>query len=247
MKINVGLIGRGKWGRIIKKKLTLLSNLKFVIGKNFNFVNEIKKKEVKWVFVATPNKTHFKIVKKCLQAGVNVFCEKPLSESVSETKYLINLAKRKKVKLFISDLYDFYSNKMKQNKKNIFVYRSKLVKKSDNEFFYRFMYHDISILYKTLKKYKSFKSFLEKNNKNKIFFIKIEFKNKQMVKFSYNLKSTKKIHFINGSKISSRKDVLRDMINKVLKNDIDFKKNNNKALFIINFLNKIQKKLNYVY
>ncbi len=32
-----------------------------------------------------------------------------------------------------------------------------------------------------------------------------------------------------------------------MKTNVDLKKNNNKALFIINFLDKIQKKLNYVY
>ena len=34
MKLNVGLIGKGNWGKIIEKKLNTLSNLKFVCGKN---------------------------------------------------------------------------------------------------------------------------------------------------------------------------------------------------------------------
>ena len=33
MKINVGLIGKGKWGQKIKKKLNRLTNLKFISGK----------------------------------------------------------------------------------------------------------------------------------------------------------------------------------------------------------------------
>ena len=33
MKFNVGLIGKGKWGSLLKSKLTDISNLKFVLGK----------------------------------------------------------------------------------------------------------------------------------------------------------------------------------------------------------------------
>ena len=33
MKISVGLIGRGKWGSLLKSKLIDISNLKFVLGK----------------------------------------------------------------------------------------------------------------------------------------------------------------------------------------------------------------------
>ena len=42
MKKNVGLIGKGKWGSLIKSKLSKLAHLKFVLGKNKNFVNFIK-------------------------------------------------------------------------------------------------------------------------------------------------------------------------------------------------------------
>ena len=37
MKINVGLIGRGKWGLKLKSKLIKNSNLKFVCGKKTNY------------------------------------------------------------------------------------------------------------------------------------------------------------------------------------------------------------------
>ena len=96
MKINVGLIGKGKWGQKIKKKLNKLANLKFIYGRKNNYTKIIKKEKIQWAFIATPNSTHYKIVKECIQNGVNVYCEKPLSESVDETKKLIDLAKKKK-------------------------------------------------------------------------------------------------------------------------------------------------------
>ena len=45
--------------------------------------------------------------------------------------------------------------------------------------------------------------------------------------------------------INSNKDVLEEMIKKVLKKNIDFKDNNIKALFIIKLIKKIKQKLNY--
>lgn len=247
MKINVGLIGKGKWGQKIKKKLNKLTNLKFICGKKTNYSNLLKKNKIQWVFVATPNHTHFKIVKECIKNGVNVFCEKPLSESSIEAKKLINFSRKKKVKLFVSDLYDFYSYKLKRINNENLIYRSKIVRKSDREFFFRFMYHDISILYKYLKTYKFMNCSFSKKNKKNVFKITITLKNNKILIFFYNLRSNKKRHYINDLDIKSKKDVLEEMIKKVLKNNVDFKNNNNKALFIIKFIEKIKKKLNYVY
>ena len=166
MKANVGLIGRGKWGSKLKSKLIKNSNLKFVCGKNSNYSKLIKKNNIKWVFIATPNKTHYQIVKKCLNLKVNVFCEKPLTESFLDSKYLFNLAYKNKVKLYVSDVYSFHNKKVNKLRSNNIVYRSKKVPGKDLEFLNRFMYHDISILYKHLKKIK-IKSLHFSQNKKK--------------------------------------------------------------------------------
>ena len=63
MKINVGLIGKGKWGLKLKSKLIENSNLKFVCGKKTNYSKLIRENNINWVFVATPNNTHYNIVK----------------------------------------------------------------------------------------------------------------------------------------------------------------------------------------
>ncbi len=247
MKNNVGLIGKGRWGKILKKKLKKLANLKFIHGRKNSYTNIIRKEKIQWVFIATPNHTHYKIVKECIKNGVNVFCEKPLSESVDQAKKLIDFAKKKKVKLFVSDLYSYYSNKFNKLKTENLIYRSKFVNKLDNEFFYRFMYHDISILYKFFKKNKLANcSIYKKDNKN-VFKITIIFKNKKSLIFLYNLSSKKKYHSINNLEIRSNKDVLEEMIKKVLKKNIDFKYNNNKALFVVKIIKKIKKKLKYAY
>ena len=143
-------------------------------------------------------------------------------------------------------MYDFYTKKINIIKNENFIYRSKFVKKSDKEFFYRFMYHDISILYNVLKNNKLLKCFLEKNNKKKMFRISILLKNKKSLVFSYNLADVKKKHFINNLQIKSKKDELSYMIKKVLNNGVDFKYNNNKGLFIVETIKKIKRSLKYV-
>ena len=120
MKENVALIGRGKWGKVLEKKLIDLSNLKSVSGKNYNVFSEIRKNNIKWVFVASSNNTHYQIVKKSIKYGLNVFCEKPLCLSSHKAKKLIEFAKKRKVKLFVSDIYEHYSNNIKILKKKKF-------------------------------------------------------------------------------------------------------------------------------
>ena len=245
MKLNVGLIGKGKWGKIVKQKLSILSNLKFTCGKKKDYSKLIKSSNIKWVFIVTPNKTHYKLVKMCLDNRVNVFCEKPLCLSLLQAKKLILIAKKNKVKLYVSDIYNFYTNKIKIKKFATEVHRTKFISGLDSEFFYRFMYHDISILFNNLKKISNFRCMNYQNNFEKKFKLVIDTSNKRKFSFFYNLKSKKKEHFINNLQIKSKKDILKKMINNVLKNKVNFDQNNQKALFIIKFINIIKKKVKY--
>ena len=242
MKTEVGLIGKGVWGKNIRNNLLKIANLKFVIGKNNNFLSEIKKNNIKWIFIATPNITHYSIVKKCLEKGLNVFCEKPLCLSPIKAKSLISLAKKKNLKLYVSDLYNFYSSKIKKLNSTNSVYRSKFVNEKNPEFLNRFMYHDISIFYKFLKNNPLNNCIIKSDKKNKFYEIELKLKKKQVIKFKYNLKIKKKTHTVNNYHIKSKRDFLNKMIYNVLHNKSNFKENNLKAFFIINFLNIIKKK-----
>ena len=247
MKVYVGLVGKGKWGKKLKKQLDELTNLKFFYGKKNTLISDIKKEKIKWVFVATPNITHYKIVKQCIQNGVNVFCEKPLCISYTKAKKLIDYSRKKRVKLFVSDIYNYYSVKIKNLKNINYIFRSKYVGGDDNEYLFRFMYHDVSILYKFLKSNRILNFLIKNQNKKKIFEASIELKNKIVINFIYNLNIKKKEHLLNKLVIRSEKDILKMMITNVLSNKVDFKKNNNKALFILKFLEKLKKQAKYVY
>ena len=72
--IKVGLIGYGKWGKILKSKLDKFCDVKFVCRSKDNYLSEIISNDLDWVIIATPNHTHYQIVKSCLWFGKNVFC-----------------------------------------------------------------------------------------------------------------------------------------------------------------------------
>lgn len=245
MKIEVGLIGDGKWASKIKPNLIKVSNLKFICDSKKSYLIKLKENKIKWVFIATPNKTHYPIVRDCLNKRINVFCEKPLCLTLNKAKKLIQIAKEKKVKLYVSDIYDYYSKKFDKLTLSNNIYRSKFVKGSDVEFFNRFMYHDISILYYFLKKNKVKYCAYIPNQTKKLFKIVIKFVNNKKINFLYNLNSNKKMHFINNTNIFSKKNYLQKMIVNVLYDKVDIKENNEKALFIIDYLAKIRKKIKY--
>ena len=243
MVANVGLIGKGRWGSKLKSKLIKKSNLKFICGKKKNYSKLIKQNNINWVFVATPNKTHYQIVKKCLNLKVNVFCEKPLTESLLNSKNLLKIANKNKVRLFVSDVYSFHNKKINKLKSKNIVYRSKQVKGNDTEFLNRFMYHDVSILYKFISKTKIKSLQFHKNKKKKLINLNIVFKNNKQILFKYNLSSKQKKHSINNINLLTKKDILKEMLYSVIYKKNNIKNNNEKALFVLKFINLIKRKI----
>ena len=241
MKLNVGLVGKGKWGSILKSKLSEIANLKFVLGKNKNYFDSIRANKLSWIFIASPNNTHFELVKNCLNLKVNVFCEKPLTINYLEAKKLIKIAKQNKVKLYVSDVYSFHNKKPKKILMKNRIIRSKKSNMNDNEFIYRFMYHDISILFNFIKKYNIKNVNLKKTIKKKIYKVNIQFKNNKFFLFEYCLNKNTKEHYINDINFITKNDILKKMLKTVIYGKVNIRANNQKALFILKFLDKIKK------
>ena len=71
---KIGLIGYGNWGKLLYNKIVSLNiDIEFVCRSKDTYLDKLD--SVNWVVVATPNDTHYEIVKNCLNAGKNVFCE----------------------------------------------------------------------------------------------------------------------------------------------------------------------------
>lgn len=56
--------------------------------------------DIDFVYVASPNSLHYEHVKKALEFGKNVICEKPFTSTYKEAEELINIAKSKKLFLY---------------------------------------------------------------------------------------------------------------------------------------------------
>lgn len=63
---------------------------------------------IDFVVICTTNESHYEIAKAALEAGLDVFCEKPLSLSVSQAGVLSRIARRKKLILGIPFTYTGY-------------------------------------------------------------------------------------------------------------------------------------------
>lgn len=118
---RIAVIGCGMWGRNIVRNFYNLNvldtvcdiddeNLKKVTKqypgvkttKDFNEV--LNNKNITAVAVVTPSHTHFKLVKAMLEAGKNVYVEKPISTVAQEARDLSELAHEKGLVLMVGHL-----------------------------------------------------------------------------------------------------------------------------------------------
>jgi len=118
---KVAVIGFGMWGRNIVRNFYNLKVLDIVCDlddeslktvreqfpgvkttKDFNEI--INDKSITGVAVVTPSHTHFKIVKAMLEAGKNVYVEKPISTVAEEARVLTQLAEEKGLILMVGHL-----------------------------------------------------------------------------------------------------------------------------------------------
>ncbi len=118
---RIAVIGCGLWGRNIVRNFYNLGvldtvcdfddeNLKQVTSQ-YDGVKTTKDSsdilnnpEITAVAVVTPSHTHYKLVKSMLEAGKNVYVEKPISTVADEAKELTELARKKGLILMVGHL-----------------------------------------------------------------------------------------------------------------------------------------------
>ena len=118
---KIAVIGFGMWGKNIVRNFYNLNVLDIVcdldeevhkiikeqfpgvkVTKDFNDI--INDETITGVAVVTPSHTHFKLVKAMLEAGKNVYVEKPISTVAEEAKVLTELAEEKGLVLMVGHL-----------------------------------------------------------------------------------------------------------------------------------------------
>ena len=118
---RIAVIGFGMWGKNIVRNFYNLNVLDIVcdldeevhktikeqfpgvkVTKDLNDI--INNESITGVAVVTPSHTHFKIVKAMLEAGKNVYVEKPISTVAEEARVLTELADEKGLVLMVGHL-----------------------------------------------------------------------------------------------------------------------------------------------
>ena len=238
---KVGLIGYGKWGKILHEKLNKFCDVKFVCTSKDDYIWELE--NVDWVVVATPDDTHYEIVKNCLWFGKNVFCEKPLTPTHQQSKKLYKLADMKNVKLYVDDVQNWTDVKLELMEHNLVERKKKSNLDSVKNLLYRLTYHDIYYLYPHIKN-SIIEEIIPIELSNKLRF-KVKF-NDIGVNFCYDVNySGEKIHHINGLSLirNETDDPLQNMLEKVLNGNVDFKYNKEITLFTNQFIDILNKEL----
>ena len=235
--MNVCLIGLGNWGKKLLSSLKGLKKIKNItVIKNRKDRTKINYKTTEWAFISVNTTKHYNVVKKLLNNKVNVFCEKPLTNNLKQDIELFKIAKINRCKLYVSDIENFKNKKLTIKKEN-FIIRQKF-SKDKSDIANRLAYHDFTYLFKYLRNKKEKKLKVIKKKLGEIKF-SLEFDNKKF-SFDYSLNSKSKKHTFNNIDLTTKKNVLRKMILKIINNKINFTKNANISIFS----NKLTKKIN---
>ena len=250
-KLKVGIIGCGYWGNILQEKLKNLSHIVFFTKHKPEYTSKIE--NVDWVFIATPDQTHYNIVKQCLNKGVNVFCEKPTTLSYQETKNLFDLADSKNLKLYSDDVFNFRKeNKklktfLKTNPQNIKVSWEKPSRTNYGKYifsnFYNLAWHDFYLLYPYIFD-KKITNIYSLDTKKTLHFI-IEFSDTK-IEFLYNRQSNITQHKISNIDFThtvlpkNQQDPLNIMLTKLLKGKVNFEENKLQSLFVNKIIEQVQ-------
>jgi|TARA_B110000881_G_C18410302_1_gene430582 hypothetical protein len=139
-KINIALIGYGKWGKKIYRNLKKVSLVNLDVytknnkikDKNFNVLNKIsdlKLSKLDGIVCATNVRVHEKYAVLCMKHNIPVFIEKPLSKNFNFFKRPIMRSKTKRL-LIVNYIYlryliykKFFIN-IKKSKKIVLIFGS---------------------------------------------------------------------------------------------------------------------------
>jgi UDP-2-acetamido-3-amino-2,3-dideoxy-glucuronate N-acetyltransferase len=123
--MKIAIIGAGHWGENLLRVIHQIGVLDRVCDFRPERVRKLSEKypdirfdvsyeailgdrEIDGVIVATPAETHYQIAKALLEAGKDVFVEKPLALRCAEAEKLMDLAERRQRILMVGHLLEFH-------------------------------------------------------------------------------------------------------------------------------------------
>lgn len=119
--MNIAVVGCGHWGKNIVKTLYSIGYLYAVCDKNVNikeflsnygekpliyntFDALLEDKNIDGIIISTPAEMHYSLAQKCIEKKIPVLVEKPMTTTLEESKYLVNVAKEQNTLLMTGHL-----------------------------------------------------------------------------------------------------------------------------------------------
>ncbi len=174
MPKNIAVIGGGYWGQNLVRNFAGLGALHTICDNSPQNLDRLKKlypsvktepkleriladKEIKGVVISTPAVFHYSMAKQALEAGKDVFVEKPLSLTLEEGAELVNLAGKTGRVLMVGHLLEYHPAIVKLKElvdagelgKINYIYSSRLNLgkfRTEENILWSFAPHDISVI-----------------------------------------------------------------------------------------------------
>ncbi len=171
---NIAVVGMGYWGKNLVRNFSELSVLLCVCDKDTarqavlkekypesDFVSDygdvLNDDRVKAVVIATPAATHFRMAKAAMEAGKDVYVEKPLALSVAEGEKLVGFAARYRRILMVGHILRYHPAIIKLDEiirngelgKLRYIYSNRLSMgkiRTEENILWSFAPHDISVI-----------------------------------------------------------------------------------------------------
>ncbi len=169
MSLKLCVIGLGHMGRIHADKLKEMEGVTLcgLIDADHASLAEASKKHTAPQFkdhrqalpfadaalIATPTETHYAIARDCLERGIHVFMEKPITATTREAEELITLARAKKLVLQVGHLERFspaFAKALRYIKDPMFIEAQRISmftgRSTDIDVIMDLMIHDIDLV-----------------------------------------------------------------------------------------------------
>ena len=121
-KIKIAIVGFGS--HVLKRVIPAISKIKtlkleYVLVRDtekyktdykllkikFRDINKKIPKDIKWIYISTPIFSHFQLVDRFIEENKNIICEKPLTESLEKTSFLIKKSQFNNLTLHEVNMY----------------------------------------------------------------------------------------------------------------------------------------------
>ena len=174
MEVQVAVVGMGHWGKNLVRNFAQLGALRLVcdldptvesayrdkysnVAFSTSYEAVLNDEQVQAVVISTPAAMHFQMTRDALQAGKDVFVEKPLALNVKEGEELASLATRYQRILMVGHILRYHPAviKLSQLVRNgdlgriLYIYSNRLnigkIRREEN-ILWSFAPHDVSVM-----------------------------------------------------------------------------------------------------